>query len=236
MIKINIPGAKNGALPILCATLLTKGIYNIYNIPNINDIDSLLILLKQCNVLIKRENSNVLIDTRNLILPKKLNYTKDFRGSYYLIGALYYLIEDKYDFRISNGCNIDNRKINFHIDILEKLNTQCKIKDFNLNIIKKKSNYKIFKYRLEKPSVGSTINFILINVLSNRRNYLYNYAKEPYIIDLINFLKLMGSKIILNKKYILIEGVDYLNSINYSIIPDPQSNEHLYFIRRFNIL
>ena len=221
MINITIPGAKNSSLPILCAVLLTKGIYIISNIPNITDIQNLFNLLRQFNVKIDYNNNIAHINTLSLKIPDKINYDKDFRGSYYLIGSIYYLIQTSYNFKISNGCNIDNRKINYHIDILEKMGTVCNFTGNNLRITKKKINLTSFYYTLDKPSIGATINFILLNVKSNRTSFLYNFAKDPYVYDLINFLNKMGSKIILKNNIIKIIGITDLKSTDHKIIYDP---------------
>ena len=113
MIKIKVPGAKNSSLPILCSVLLTKGTYIISNVPNISDIQNLFHLLLQFNVKISYNNNTAYINTLFLKMPEKINYDKDFRASYYIIGSIYYLITTSYNFEISNGCNIDNRKINY---------------------------------------------------------------------------------------------------------------------------
>ena len=97
IINVTVPGAKNSSLPILSSVLLAKGIYIISNVPNITDIQNLFYLLKQFNVKIDYNNNIAHINTLSLKIPDKINYYKDFRGSYYLIGSIYYLIQTTYN-------------------------------------------------------------------------------------------------------------------------------------------
>ena len=89
MKTINISGAKNSILPIICATLIEKNIYYINNVPKIEDVYTLIKILKQFNATVNFINKNgLIIDTQNIIFPEKIIYDNNCRGTYYFIGAI----------------------------------------------------------------------------------------------------------------------------------------------------
>ena len=228
MDNININGAKNSALPIIAGTLLFKKKYKLYNIPFISDINIQLNLLKQYNVDIKIEKDFILIDTTNMIIPSKIYYDSNTRGTYYFIGSTIYNDVDL-EYILANGCDIDNnnRKIDIHLELISMFGKEYEYINDILKVYGLK-NIKNFNYKFKIPSVGATINGLLIFSKTNNIITFENYAKDPYIFDVINFLVKNGINITFDENKIIIDGIN--NSINcsinndiifHTIIPDP---------------
>jgi len=123
MNTILLSGAKNFSLPLLAATILSRNMYTFSNFAMNSDIAAQLDILSQFNVYYNVDNANniISIDTTKLKIPKYLNFNRNVRSTYYFIGSLY-THNKTLNFNIDNGCNIDNRKINFHLDLLKKFN------------------------------------------------------------------------------------------------------------------
>ncbi len=233
MSKINnvtIHGAKNSALPIIAATLLDKKIYHLFNINLIADVLVQLNILKQFNVSINIINDNeIIIDTTKLNIPDKINYELNTRGTYYFIGSTIHYNKD-IDYVLANGCNIDDsdRKIDFHIELI-KLSGKDVVYDGNkLNVFGKFNNNNIH-YKFKKPSVGATVNGLLMFSKIKSTCILENYARDPYITDLITFLQSIGIKIEYDNNKITIYGGTNIELETkthkpiqtHHIIPDP---------------
>ncbi len=222
--EVKISGSKNSALPIIFSSLLIKNQLNIENIPKIKDIKTTLLILKKIGVKSKF-NKSLFLDTKNIKpLSYPCNLITKIRASIWIISPL--LINfNKLKINMPGGCNIGKRPINLHINILKllgykiKINKKKSIYIYNYNKKKIKNDIKI---KIPKISVGATITSILLTVLKkNQITTIENIAKEPEIIDTINFLNKMGAKIkILNKKRIKILGVKNLHGGTYKIIPD----------------
>ena len=223
VVNIDINGAKNSALPIISATLLDRRIYNLKNIPMISDILSQIDILRQFNVTVEINGNCLTINTLNFRIPSIINYSKNHRGSYYFIGSTFYTNKDML-FILGNGCNIskENRKVNYHIDIIKLSGRSINYYKDNLEITGK-YNDKSISYTFEKPSVGGTINGLFILSRINAKSELVNYAKDPYIFDVINFLIKIGINIEYDNNKIIIYGNKNFNSekINFTISPDP---------------
>ena len=223
VVNININGAKNSALPIISATLLDKKIYYLKNIPIISDVISQIDILKQFNVTVEINGNCLIINTLNFRIPNFINYSKNHRGSYYFIGSTFYLNQD-ISFILGNGCNISstNRKVNYHLDIINMTGRNIKYENDILEITGKYVD-KDISYRFENPSVGGTINGLFILSRINSKSELINYAKDPYIFDVINLLIKIGININYNNEKIIINGNRNFNNENltFSISPDP---------------
>jgi len=228
MSTILINGSKNTALPIIAATLLKKSIYRLKNIPLIEDVNTCLNILKQFNVDIKFDNNELVIDTTMMQIPDKLEYNSNTRGTYYFIcSTIHYNTTIK--FMMGNGCNIDNanRKIDYHLELIT-MSGKNYTYDSNDNSLCIYGNFNYDQdiyYRFKKPSVGATINAMFIFSKINITSVFENYAKDPYIYDVINFLSLQGCDIYYDDTKIIINGKNNQNNISneicYSIIMDP---------------
>lgn len=222
--NININGAKNAALPILAATLLKKNIYYIRNIPLISDIDTQITILKQFNVRINYINkTNLIIDTTDMVIPDIIDYSKNTRGTYYFIGSTVIYNKDL-EYILETGCKIDVRAIDFHIKLLELLGKTVVITNNKLFVTGKCIDTDL-TYTFPKPSIGSTINALFMYSHCKSKITLNNYAKDPYIINTIEFLIKIGFHIEYNDVCIVIDGskTNFLEKkmIDHSIIYDP---------------
>jgi UDP-N-acetylenolpyruvoylglucosamine reductase len=226
MHSIILSGAKNLTLPILSSTILSSNIYVFNNFNLNNDVDAQLYVLSQFNVRYFIEKNKIVIDTTNLKIPKSLDFCKNTRATYYFIGSTH-RYNNSLNFTIDNGCDIDLRQINFHLDLLKKFNKPYFYNDKDQKLFVKKqednNNKQIIKYSLSKPSVGATINAILMAVGSDVDFVLSNYAKDPYVIELIKFLSQIGSNIKIFKNHIKIKGVSLYSNreIRFDIMSDP---------------
>ena len=216
---INISGAKNSAVALVPASLLSDEEVKIDNIPNISDIDALNEILEYLGADVKREGSLMTINSRNIEnkeIPE--NISKKLRASYYFMSSL--LGKYKHvEMYFPGGCSIGARPID------QTLKT---FKALGATVIEEENKYTITAeeligttIQLDMPSVGATINTLLVAVRATGTTILKNAAKEPEIVSVATFLNNMGAKIIgAGTSEIRIEGVDYLGSCFTEVIPD----------------
>ena len=226
--KIYISGAKNAALPLICASLLTKENVTLENVPNLSDITFLNKLLEYMGHKISKETYNSdkveaqrfiykAEEIKELVAP--YDFVRKMRASYYVLGPL--LARFKHaEFSLPGGCAIGARPIDIHLSSLEQMGAKIEIK--NGYIIADAPNglngaHIIFS----KASVGATCNILMAATLAKGITKIENAAKEPEISDLIDLLNKMGAKIQGRGTSILtIEGVDELKGATHSVLPD----------------
>lgn len=216
---INISGAKNSAVALVPASLLSDEEVKIDNIPNISDIDALNEILEYLGADVKREGSLMTINSRNIEnkeIPEEIS--KKLRASYYFMSSL--LGKYKHvEMYFPGGCSIGARPID------QTLKT---FKALGATVIEEENKYTITAeeligttIQLDMPSVGATINTLLVAVRATGTTILKNAAKEPEIVSVATFLNNMGAKIIgAGTSEIRIEGVNYLGSCFTEVIPD----------------
>ena len=216
---INISGAKNSAVALVPASLLSDEEVKIDNIPNISDIDALNEILEYLGADVKRTGSLMTINSRNIEnkeIPEKIS--KKLRASYYFMSSL--LGKYKHvEMYFPGGCSIGARPID------QTLKT---FKALGATVVEDGNKFTIDADRLvgttivlDMPSVGATINTLLVAVRAEGETILKNAAKEPEIVSVATFLNQMGAKIIgAGTSEIRIEGVDYLGSCFTEVIPD----------------
>lgn len=219
--EIDISGAKNAAVAILPATILANDVFTIENVPDIRDISSMLQILEDMGAVVKYlTRSTIQIDTRHTrsqTIPYEL--TKNLRASYYLLGALLGRYS-KAKVAMPGGCNFGGvRPIDLHLKGFSALGAMI---SSDGGIIEAKASRLIgASVYFDKVSVGATINVMLAAVKARGITILENAAREPHIVDLANFLNLMGANIKgAGTDVIKIEGVTELHGCDYSIIPD----------------
>lgn len=218
--EVRISGAKNAAVAILPAVLLSDEPCVIENLPNISDVTTLLKAMQCLGAQIKTINkSTVEIDPRHVnsfVVSKKM--AEGMRASSYFLGALLGRLKRA---RVSppGGCDFGVRPIDQHIKGFEALGARMTIE--NGMVDAKAQQLSGCSIYLDVVSVGATINIMLAAVKVNGLTVIENAAREPHIVDLANFLNSMGANIMgAGTGVIKIRGVKHLSGTTYSIIPD----------------
>ncbi len=218
--EVEIGGAKNAALPILAASVMTDETVYIENMPDVRDTNVLLSAMEGIGALMKRtERHKVILNAANInttaVVDERL---KKIRASYYLIGAL--LGKYKHaEVVLPGGCDIGSRAIDQHIKGFEKLGATVKIEH---GLIKAHAERLVGSHiYMDVVSVGATINVMMAATMAEGKTVIENAAKEPHVVDLANFLNSMGANIKgAGTDVIRIKGVSSLHGTEYAIIPD----------------
>ncbi len=217
--EIKISGAKNSAVALVPASILSDSIVKIENAPNISDIDALEEILEYLGASFKKEGSLITIDPstiENKEIPEAISVK--LRASYYFMAALL----GKYrhvEMYFPGGCNIGSRPIDQTLKAFEELN--AKVENIGNKYIISAERLIGGHIYLDMPSVGATINTMLAATLAVGTTILENAAKEPEIVDVATFLNNMGAKITgAGTSVIKIEGVQKLNGCYTEVIPD----------------
>ena len=218
--EVTIGGAKNAALGILSAAIMTDETVTIENLPNVRDINVLLQAMEGIGAKIERVNEHVVKINGSNISRINIDYEfiRKIRASYYLLGALL----GKYSqaqVALPGGCNIGSRPIDQHIKGFEALGASVKIE---YGMIHAQAEKLVGNHiYLDMVSVGATINIMLAACMAEGQTTIENAAKEPHIVDVANFLNSMGANIKgAGTDIIRIKGVEKLHGTEYSIIPD----------------
>jgi UDP-N-acetylglucosamine 1-carboxyvinyltransferase len=217
--EIKISGAKNSAVALVPASLLSDGVVTIDNIPDISDIEALNEILEYLGANVKRDKETMIIDSSK-ILNKEIpeDISKKLRASYYFMGALLGKYK-KAEMYFPGGCSIGTRPINLHLKGFEALGAEI-IEDGNKYSIIAKELKGAHIY-LDIASVGATINIMLAAVKAKGETVIENAAKEPEIVNISTFLNQMGAKIKgAGTSEIRIIGVDKLGDGFTEVIPD----------------
>lgn len=218
--EVVISGAKNAALGILAAAIMTDDSVIIDNLPDVRDIRVLLDAMKEIGVIVERTGSNsVKLNGGNIHTVRVDNaYIKKIRAGYYLMGALL----GKYrhaEVALPGGCNIGSRPIDQHLKGFRALGATANVEYGRVIAdVKDLAGGHIY---LDMVSVGATINLMLASVLASGNTTIENAAKEPHVVDVANMLNSMGANIKgAGTDVIRIRGVKKLHGTEYSIIPD----------------
>ncbi|MCM1189695.1 MAG: UDP-N-acetylglucosamine 1-carboxyvinyltransferase [bacterium] len=217
---VEIGGAKNAALPILAAAMMTDESVYIDNMPDVRDVNVLLDSMGSMGVLIKRSGRHsVRLNARNIgSLVIEEEGLKKIRASYYLVGALL----GKYrhaEVVLPGGCDIGFRAIDQHIKGFRALGATVTIEH---GLIKAHAERLVGNHiYMDVSSVGATINVMMAASMAEGVTIIENSAKEPHVVDLANFLNSMGANIKgAGTDVIRIRGVSQLHGSEYTIIPD----------------
>jgi UDP-N-acetylglucosamine 1-carboxyvinyltransferase len=218
--EVTVSGAKNAAIAIIPAAILSDGVCRIENIPNITDVNSITRILYDMGAKIRNINKTTLeIDASPIhtyVASEEL--ARHMRGSYYLMGALLGRFHHAV-VTLPGGCDFGVRPIDQHLKGFAALGAKHRIEGGMVDVYADKlvgSNI-----YLDVASVGATANIILAAVKAEGTTVIENAAKEPHIVDLANFLNSMGADIRgAGTDVIKIFGVSHLSGTNYSIIPD----------------
>ena len=218
--EVEIGGAKNAALPIIAAALMSEETVHIDNLPDVRDTNVLLEAMQSIGVMIKREDRH-----RVTIYPSRINNlvvdgegVRRIRASYYFIGALLARYK-KAEVALPGGCDIGCRAIDQHIKGFRALGADVNIE---YGLIKAEAErLKGSHIYMDVVSVGATINIMMVAALAEGQTIIENAAREPHVVDLANFLNSMGANIKgAGTDVIRIKGVSHLHGTDYAIIPD----------------
>ncbi|MEG2813243.1 MAG: UDP-N-acetylglucosamine 1-carboxyvinyltransferase [Oscillospiraceae bacterium] len=218
--EVLISGAKNAAVAILPATILSEGPCIIENLPNISDVSITIKILSEMGAVIKVINKNTLeIDTRNIVTPEvPYEKARHMRASCYFLGALLGRFH-RSRVALPGGCDFGLRPIDQHLKCFKSLGAEFELDRgmIDLRADELKGTHMYF----DVVTVGGTINAMLASVKAQGQTIIENAAKEPHIVDLANCLNSMGADIMgAGTDVIKIRGVEHLHGTNYSIIPD----------------
>jgi len=215
-----ISGAKNAALPIMAASILSDKALALQNVPNLTDISTIISLLEHIGVKCDRSNDEVILNAKNIhIFDAPYEMVRKMRASIWVLGPLISRFgEAKVSF--PGGCALGARQVDLHIAGLEAMGAHIEI-DSGYMIAKAKNGLVGTHFTFDKVSVGATINLILAAVLAKGDTILSNVAREPEIIDLCNCLVGMGAKIEnIGTDTVHITGVSSLNAHSHRVISD----------------
>ena len=218
--KVKIDGAKNSALSIMAATLLTKDVCILRNVPHLTDVDIMADVIRKLGVSVEwKENNSLYIDSdnfNNYEAPYEL--VKMMRASILVMGPLLARLK-RAKISLPGGCAIGARPVDYHLKGFEALGAQVEVEkgyiEAKVNKLKGGDIY------LDFPSLGATENIMMAACLAEGITTIENAAKDPEVVELGHFLNKMGAKVEgLGTDLIKIEGVKKLHRIDYSIIPD----------------
>ena len=218
--EIEVSGAKNAAVAIIPAVILSDEPCILENVPNISDVSISLRILSEMGADVRMINSTTFrIDASHLsnsVVPYEM--ARKMRASYYFLGALLGKFKRA---RVSmpGGCPLGDRPIDQHLKAFANLGAKSSIDHGMVDV--SAEELKGSQIYLDVVSVGATMNAILAAVRAKGLTVIENAAKEPHIVDLANFLNSMGANIMgAGTDVIKIKGVDYLRGTTYAIIPD----------------
>lgn len=218
--EVEIGGAKNAALAILAAAIMTDETVTIDNLPDVRDINALLQAMGDIGAKIERIDAHTVKINGSFVKDVPVDYDsmKKIRASYYLLGSLL----GKYkraEVTLPGGCNIGSRPMDLHIKGFRALGANVEIRNGAVAAeAEKLTGSHIY---LDKVSVGATINIMMAAAMAEGKTTIENAAKEPHVVDVANFLNSMGANIRgAGTDVIRISGVEKLHKTEYSIIPD----------------
>ena len=218
--EVDIAGAKNAALAILAAAIMTDETILIENLPDVRDINVLLEAIAKIGAHVERIDRSVVKINGSTIgeLSVDYEYIKKIRASYYLLGAL--LGKYKHaEVPLPGGCNIGSRPIDQHLKGFRALGAKVSI--LHGAIVAEAKELKGSHIFMDVVSVGATINIMMAASMAQGRTIIENAAREPHVVDVANFLNSMGANIKgAGTDVIRIKGVEKLHKTEYSIIPD----------------
>ena len=218
--EVEIGGAKNAALGILAASVMTKEPVIIENLPDVRDTAVLIQAMESVGTRVERLDRHTVKVNAAGITSYSIEdgYIKKIRASYYMLGALLGRFK-KAEVALPGGCNIGSRPIDQHLKGFRALGAKVEV---SRGMISADSENLIGNHiYMDVVTVGATINVMLAATLANGKTIIENAAKEPHVVDVANFLNSMGANIKgAGTDVIRIRGVEELHGTTYSIIPD----------------
>lgn len=218
--EVEIGGAKNAALAILAAAIMTDETVTIDNLPNVRDINVLLQAIEEIGAHVESVDIHKVKINGSFIRGVNVDneFIRRIRASYYLIGAL--LGKYKHaEVALPGGCDIGSRPIDLHMKGFRSMGADIDIA--HGLVIARAKELKGTHIYMDKVSVGATINIMMAAAMADGKTVIENAAKEPHVVDVANFLNSMGANIRgAGTDVIRIVGVERLHATEYSVIPD----------------
>ncbi|MBE5850103.1 MAG: UDP-N-acetylglucosamine 1-carboxyvinyltransferase [Lachnospiraceae bacterium] len=218
--EVEIGGAKNAALGILAASVMTTEPVIIENLPDVRDTAVLIQAMESIGTRVERlDRHTVRVNAANISgYTIDDGYIKKIRASYYMLGALLGRFKTA-EVALPGGCNIGSRPIDQHLKGFRALGAKVEVSRGMISA--KSENLSGSHIYMDVVTVGATINIMLAATLATGKTIIENAAKEPHVVDVANFLNSMGASIKgAGTDVIRIKGVERLHGTTYSIIPD----------------
>ena len=218
--EVEIGGAKNAALAILAASIMTDETVTIENLPDVRDINVMLHAIEGIGAIVDRIDAHTVKINGSTISGMLVDYEyiKKSRASYYLLGALLGKYK-KAQVALPGGCDIGSRPIDLHLKGFRALGAEV---DISHGLISAAAEHLEGTHiYLDKVSVGATINIMMAAAMADGKTIIENAAKEPHVVDVANFWNSMGAGIRgAGTDVIRIVGVEKLHKTQYTVIPD----------------
>ena len=218
--EVEISGAKNAALAILTAAIMTDDPVEIENIPDVSDVNALIGAISFIGASVKRIDRHTAVINGSTISSVIVDddFIRKIRASYYLLGALLGKYK-KAEVPLPGGCNIGSRPIDQHLKGFRALGAKVEFK--NGCIVAEAEHLHGAHIYLDMASVGATINIMMAASMAEGTTIIENVAREPHVVDAANFLNSMGARIKgAGTEVIRIKGVPSLHRTSYSVVPD----------------
>jgi UDP-N-acetylglucosamine 1-carboxyvinyltransferase len=218
--EITISGAKNAALPVLCASLLTRDMLQITNLPFLKDVTTMLALLEQMGTKVTANNpSEVTVTAAHLSNPlAPYEMVKTMRAAILVLGPLLARAGEA-NISLPGGCAIGVRPVDQHIKGLQAMGAEIKIEHGYIHAVAKRLEGA--RIVMDVVTVTGTENLMMAASLATGTTILENAAREPEVVDLANCLNAMGAKITgAGSDIIMIEGVKSLHGATHHVMPD----------------
>jgi len=219
--EIYASGAKNSALPILAASLLSDSPLRVANLPHLNDVTTMIELLGSMGLDITLSDTGIVEVDASTIKDLNARYelVKTMRASTLVLGPLLAKFS-KAEVALPGGCAIGSRPVNLHIDAMRAMGAEIIIENGYIKAFSK-GRLKGAEINFDPVSVGATENVMMAATLAVGTTTIRNAAREPEVVDLANCLKKMGANIIgEGTDTITIQGVDSLQGCDFSVMPD----------------
>lgn len=219
--RIAISGAKNAALPILAASLLTSEELRLQNVPHLNDITTMIELLGALGAEVAVDESGSLCMTAAALSSRRAPYelVKTMRASILVMGPLLARF-GRAEVSFPGGCAIGSRPVDLHLKGFEAMGAQIDVRDGYI-VATTEGGLRGCDFTFEMVTVGGTENLLMAAVLAEGKTVLRNVAREPEITDLVRFLRAMGADISGDDTdTLVIQGVRSLRACEYAVMPD----------------
>ena len=217
--QVKISGAKNAALPMMAATLLASGNFEIHNVPDLRDVKTMAHLLRIIGAQVDFVNNSLRIDTSKCnFYEAPYELVKTMRASIYVLAPLLArFLEAKVS--LPGGCALGSRPVDLHLNGLEKLGAKIDLEKGYIFASAKRLTGASISFDIS--SVGATGNILMAATLAQGRTVIENASHEPEITALAQFLVTMGANIEgIGTGRLTVRGVDHLNPVEYTVIPD----------------